>query len=415
MVQETVTERDRLEFISESSKTLMEGPLEIKSRLQTLAELVIPKLADFCAIEIKGAEGETQALLVSHGDPKKKGEARQIWEEVLSARSSQAGPLHVIKEGVAEILPQLPEGKDPLDTAHIKALKALNMTSYICVPLISRGYTLGALTLGAYTRSFSPEDLILAEDLASRGALAIDNAGLYEQAQEALRQRDELLSAASHELNMPLTALKIQMQLGHRFLESPSPEASQRLQGLLTKTERDLDRLGHVISNLLDLSRIRGNRFSLSLEDADLTKIISDSIISTKPFLESQGCGISLALQPSIVGQWDPVRLQQVVTNLLANAAKYGEGKPIHVTTRADKEEALIEVVDQGCGIAPLDQERIFERFEKVNTSLRGVGLGLGLYIARQIVAAHGGEIAVQSEIGKGSVFSVRIPLKAAH
>ena len=230
-----------------------------------------------------------------------------------------------------------------------------------------------------------------------------------EQARQAVRVRDEFLSVASHELKTPLTSLKLQVQ---SLIEMPPTIAdrleAKRVASSFALTERQVRRLERLINNLLDVSRIAVGRFGLQLEDADLSASIRDVAAQLSAELARSGSTLSLHLPDTALGRWDPLRLEQVVVNLMTNAVKYGEGKPIDVTLELDDRKARLRVRDHGIGVAEADHERIFGRFERA-VSLNYGGLGLGLYITRQIVLAHGGTIQVASKLGEGSTFTVEI------
>ncbi len=230
-----------------------------------------------------------------------------------------------------------------------------------------------------------------------------------EQARQAVRVRDEFLSVASHELKTPLTSLKLQVQ---SLIEMPPTIAdrleAKRVASSFALTERQVRRLERLINNLLDVSRIAVGRFGLQLEDTDLSACIRDVAAQLSAELARSGSTLTLNLPDTALGRWDPLRLEQVVVNLMTNAVKYGEGKPIDVTLELDEHKARLRVRDHGIGVAAADHTRIFGRFERA-VSLNYGGLGLGLYITRQIVLAHGGTIHVDSSLGAGSTFTVEI------
>jgi signal transduction histidine kinase len=233
-----------------------------------------------------------------------------------------------------------------------------------------------------------------------------------EQAQQAVRVRDEFLSVASHELKTPLTSLKLQVQ---SLLDMPpefaDPEDAQRMKGSLALTDRQVRRLERLIGNLLDVSRIAVGRFHLSPEEVDLSAMVRDVVQQFSAEIARAGTTVTTSLPAECIGRWDPLRLEQVVVNLLANALKYGEGKPIEIGVSVAGEGARLVVQDQGVGVGAENHARIFERFERA-VSVNYGGLGLGLYITRQIVEAHGGTIGVESALGQGASFTVELPLR---
>ncbi len=237
-----------------------------------------------------------------------------------------------------------------------------------------------------------------------------ERARLYRQARDEVRQRDEFLSIASHELRSPLAALQLQLQMLRRLTaqeEAPQPQAVvHKVEAL----ERQTRRLTALVNDLLDVSRLRVGRLELRLEELDLAELARDSIRQVEDSLGRAGSRIALRAEAPATGRWDRLRLEQVVTNLLVNAAKFGEGRPIAVTVHAEADLARLAVADQGIGIPPEQHERIFGRFERAASPEHYAGLGLGLYIAREIVEAHGGRIRLASAPGLGSTFTVELP-----
>jgi signal transduction histidine kinase len=243
--------------------------------------------------------------------------------------------------------------------------------------------------------------------------------GKRRQAEEELRLRDEFLSDASHELKTPLTALQLEVQgLVRRVrLSGANPIPADFIRSRLDSADAQTERLARLINQLLDVTRLTAGRLQLDLEDVDLGEVARTVADQSREPLERGGCVLSLAAEQPVAGRWDRLRLEQLVTNLLANAIKYGAGHPIEMvvssTAPADRhaQHARLIVRDHGIGIAPADQERIFERFERAAPEREFGGLGLGLWICGQIARALGGTIAVESQPGAGSTFTVTLPL----
>jgi PAS domain S-box-containing protein len=226
-----------------------------------------------------------------------------------------------------------------------------------------------------------------------------------EETKRAIFARDEFLSIASHELRTPLTALKLRLQTVLQARDLPD-KAQHRLHSAVHQTER-LERL---IENLLDVSRITTGHLELVSEPFDLAEMAEEVTERFREQAARHRTPVELDAPAPVVGSWDRLRLEQVATNLLANALKFGEGKPIGVQVSADDEHVKLTVSDQGIGIAPENIERIFHQFERVVGHRTFGGLGMGLYIARQIVQAHGGNVEVESATGQGSRFHVILP-----
>jgi PAS domain S-box-containing protein len=236
------------------------------------------------------------------------------------------------------------------------------------------------------------------------------------EAEAALRARDEFLSIASHELRTPLTPLQLQVQLLVHSLRTGGLTSlpPERLGAILESAERQTKRFALLIDQLLDLSRIAAGRFPLELEEVDLAEAVRSVVARFESEFARSGSSLTLALDGPVVGRWDRLRLEQVVTNLLSNAIKYGAGEPIELRVEGEGEMVRLVVRDQGIGIAAEDQARIFERFERAASERHYAGLGMGLYITRQILEAHGGSVRVASAPGAGSTFTVEVPLRRA-
>jgi predicted ATPase/signal transduction histidine kinase/tRNA A-37 threonylcarbamoyl transferase component Bud32 len=282
------------------------------------------------------------------------------------------------------------------------------------VPLVRHGNILGTLSLGS-EQPLGEANFKLIEEIARRAALAIENGELFRKSEEAVRVREEFLSVASHELNTPLAGLTLSVQALRKQYSSdrgrPRLMSDAMTQQLSELVDRNAQRLSRLVRDLLDATKLQHNQLALHPEKIDLGALIRDNLQRFMPQLERAHCTLSTALEPGLVVHGDRGRLEQVLVNLLANAIKFGPGRSIHVSARSLAGAAQLSVRDHGMGIERSQQKRIFERFERGVSASNYGGLGLGLYISREIVTAHHGWIRVDSEPGEGATFIVELPL----
>jgi len=230
---------------------------------------------------------------------------------------------------------------------------------------------------------------------------------------DAIKSRDDFLSIASHELNTPLTSLQLQTQIRLRKLRKGDRSLCdvQELQSIFQADEGQIQRLVRLVDDMLDVSRIASGKFSIRPERFDLSLKIKEIVERLKPQLSQAGCEARMTSTGPVIGTWDRHRIAQVASNLVSNAMKYGPGRPIEIRVWRSGQSAFFSVTDHGIGIAPEDQQRIFERFERAASRSQASGLGLGLAIASEILEAHQGSITVKSQPAQGSTFTVEIPL----
>ena len=231
----------------------------------------------------------------------------------------------------------------------------------------------------------------------------------------AITSRDDFLSVASHELKTPITSLKLNLQLAaqHFNPDTKVTLAPEVLVQSLKSSVQQVDRLTHLIEDLLDISKVQAGKLTLKLEDVDLSGLVQEAAQRFVGLAEEANCGVELEFRDKVIGHWDPMRLDQVVTNLLSNAIKYAPGKPIKVLVEKVGRFAVLVIQDFGPGIPKEKQASVFERFERATSSKNISGLGLGLFIVKQIVVALKGSIQLESEPGHGSKFTVLLPLRA--
>jgi len=373
-----VTERERLfrraVFLSDATRLL--ASLDVEPALDSVAHMAVPYMGDVCAVDLLGNGGPRRLLVVSR-DP-----TQLVNPELHSA-----------------VL------------AGNTAIYSIGPRSCLAVPLLVKGVVIGALTfISARTRRYTPQDLELAEELARRAALSAENARLYQGAQEALQARDEFLSIAAHEIRGPITSIHMSIQTLQKGKVPPAV-----MPKVLEIIEREDRRLARFVDELLDLGSIRTGRIHFHFEQVDLGNLVREVSSRLGAELARTGSSLSITSQGRPIGQWDRFRLEQVVTNLLMNAIKFGLGKPIVVDVSEQEGNTTLVVKDQGIGIPPEMLEKIFKPFERAESVRHYGGLGLGLFIAQTIVKSLGGAIQVQSQRNVGSTFTVEFPkVKAA-
>ncbi|AKI99365.1 Sensory box histidine kinase [Archangium gephyra] len=273
-----------------------------------------------------------------------------------------------------------------------------------------QGRLLGGLALvhAGHTHVARSRAMAFAEDLAHHCALALENAHLLGQFQSAVHVRDEFITVAAHELRTPLTALKLQLRNLQRPLQQGA--SSESLHTRFQAVSRQVGRLGRLVEGLLDVGRLNTGRLPLEREPVELGELVQDVVERFSEDLGRAGCEVSLSLQPHVTGRWDRARLEQALTHLLSNAVKFGARRPIRLQVSQGGGTARLVVEDQGIGVSPEALERIFGRFERAVPSQEYGGLGLGLFLTRQIVEAHGGTIHVTSQPGEGATFVLELP-----
>ncbi|MBA2405024.1 MAG: CHASE domain-containing protein [Bdellovibrionales bacterium] len=292
----------------------------------------------------------------------------------------------------------------------------LAVKSYLAVSVISRsGEVLGGLFYGHPEVSvFGEREKNLIEGIASQAAVAIDNARLFEQAKFAIEARDEFLNIASHELKTPITSMKLQFQTAQRMIDGGNEKVFEktavikRIKTALTQ----LDRMNNLIEEMLDSSRASLSKLGLKQESVEVGGLVQDVLERFHEQFSSRDIPLEIqGYSKKLLVRGDDYRLEQVLSNLLGNAIKYGNGQPVMISVSENEGFATIKVQDNGIGISPISLPQIFQRYERAISSNNISGLGLGLYITKKIIDSHNGRIEVESVLGEGSSFTVYLPL----
>jgi PAS domain S-box-containing protein len=406
---------DMTERYLDEATTSMSESLDYATTMGRLAELLVPALADWCLVDVLEG-GELKNLALAHADPAQTAMARELQRKYGPNLGSQRGAATVVRSGSGRLFPQISDDMlvaSSLNPEMLASLRSLGLCSAMLVPIRAHGRTLGAITLlsAESGRRYDRPDLALAEELGRRAGIAIQNARAYREARDAIRLREEFLSVAGHELRTPLTALLLQLQSLRGAFQNGV--VVQNLPRWLERAGRACDhavRLGRLVDELLDVSRITSGRIVLHCETFDLAELAAEVVERHGPDIAHAGSRVDFEHGGKTVGSWDRARIGQIVTNLLDNAIKYGDGKPIRVSVTGAENGVSIVVCDQGIGIRPEDQGRVFERFERAVSDRHYGGFGLGLWIVRELAEAHGGSVHFESRQGRGSTFTVEMP-----
>jgi signal transduction histidine kinase len=367
---------ERIQRLLADVGTVLAESLKPGDTLPRVARLVVPELASGVVIWLKDEEGRLVPAARVGVEPALEARLREEVRGVVFASRRRLGP-----EGASVV-------------ARIQ----------------HRGRVLGglALVMAGRTHPLHARSATFVEDLAHHCALALENARLLSESQQALQARDEFIAVAAHELRTPITALKLQLQSLLRLLRQ-SP-AGEDVLSRFHAVARQVSRLGRLVESLLDVERIHTGRLRLEREPVDLGELVQDVVERFNGELARAGCELRVKTLGRVTGMWDRTQLEQALGHLLGNALKFGAGHPIELTLESRDAQARLTVRDHGLGLAPEALERIFGRFERARSSRESGGLGLGLFLTRQIAEAHGGRFQVLHRPGTGATFLLELP-----
>jgi len=289
-----------------------------------------------------------------------------------------------------------------------------NLAPQQSMDLLVIGLTASSIIAGFLIGIFTKQHVLLKKREDQLKEIIQKERKAREEAEDAIRARDEFLQIASHELKTPLTTiiLRIQSTLDSILNQSLANFSGEKLVSSLNIAHDQTRRLQNLIKDLLNFSLITTGKLELELKEENLTEFIKSAVDRFEDHLTIAGSSLRLDATEDIKGLWDQVRLDQAFSNLLTNSIKYGEGSPIEVTVKKEGDKAKITVADSGIGIDPKLQKMVFERFKRGTTDGKFQGLGVGLFIVKQIVEAHGGKIYVKSKLGEGSKFTIELPIR---
>ncbi|MEY4549626.1 MAG: hypothetical protein RL685_5821, partial [Pseudomonadota bacterium] len=412
-------QQSNLEYLAEAGQ-LLSTSLDFRSTLTRLLGLLVPRLADWCAIHLDGESPED--MPIAHVEPDKADALRELYRRFPLPSDAPYGYPYVLRTGQSQLVARVEPGmiaEAVQSPEHGELLRQIGACSWLMVPLRVQGEPFGALTL-AYSvsgRHYEPSDLVLANDLSRRAAIAIDNARLYALSQRersrveaATRAKDEFVAMVSHELRTPLNAI-----LGWlRLMRGGSLDESKRAHAFEV-IERNAEAQRQLVSDLLDISRAMTGKIRLNPSQMDLANLVDMTIEGVRPAAQAKRIQIEAELERNSVLRADPDRLQQVVWNLLVNAVKFTpKGGRVRVSVRQKDSDVEIEVRDDGEGIPARFLPHLFESFRQLDGGAARPhgGLGIGLSISRHLVELHGGSIEASSEgSGHGATFLVRLPI----
>lgn len=405
-------------FLAEASRQLGLS-IEWQETLARVAKLAVPFLGDWCLVVAVGHDGRPRSVVAEAADPARAAAVRELLERYPIDLAANHGVGRILRTGESELIPEVTSetfvGGDVFGgELRREILRRLGMHSYMGAPLAIGNRILGAIAFGISKgpRRFKPEDLELAQALAQRCAMAIENASLYRAAQDATRMREEVLAVVSHDLKTPLGALLMGAKMVERL--APTGAAGDELRRASSTVRRTAERMGRLIHDLVDVASIEAGRISLQLAEHDAAAVAREALEALQGAAADRGVALGLEVGGEVMVGCDRDRVQQVLANLLANAIQASEaGGRVTVRVRPSREEVVFTVSDSGPGIPTEDLPHVFERWYR-GRGTRYPGSGLGLAIARAIIDVHQGRIWADSKEGEGSVFSFALPAAAS-
>lgn len=413
-----VTDRRLVEeeqtFLAEISENLS-ASLDFTENIQRFSDTVLDFLCDGLFMDLLKTDGSVERILLQHNDP----EVIKTLSRIRVSQLDQFDERHPLLGSIVSGKNILYSGLKPslleesFGPEFAREVREAKMSSVMTLRLRGRESLLGTLTLFTTSgsgRVMEQRHVKLAEEIAYRVSLSLENSLLYAHSQESIKARDEFLSIASHELKTPLQSLTLQNQMRRRNMQKFGTGDKKSLKAL-ELDYKQLTRINRLIDDMLEITRINANHLALNLEDFEFCQFIGEVVERFRPQLEASGCELSASLNCPLKIKGDSYRIEQVVVNLLTNAMKYGAGHPIKIEVQKKNDRGILYVQDRGPGIAESDIERIFERFERAISSSEVSGLGLGLFISRQIIEKHGGVLSVDSQLGTGSTFILELPI----
>jgi signal transduction histidine kinase len=399
---------------------VLASTLDGDQALTELTRLVVPTLADWCVVDVidESNPERLHRVAVAHADRAKADRVKELSARNPISLDAPSGPGHVARSGEAELVPVVtPERLNPegSDDYRASTMEGIAPVSYVSVPIEARDRMLGVLTLvsAESRRRYGDQELALAQEIARRAAMAVDNARLYETALIASRAKSDFLAVMSHELRTPLNAIIGYAELLLMGVPTSIPSQTHgHVQRIRTASRHLLE----IVEEILTFSRMEAGREAVVRAPADAVALVRDTIVLIEPMAREKGLDfVTRVPNHAIAMETDAGKVRQILLNLLSNAVKFTERGQVALTL-AERDGGIVVVVeDTGIGITKENADRVFEPFWQVQQSAtrQAGGTGLGLSVARRLARLLGGDLALESTPGEGSRFTVTLPLRA--
>lgn len=412
-IEERKRDADRQRFLARAGELLVSS-LDFEKTMGELADLAVPSIGDWCSFDVL-FDDELEIVACKHVNPELTAPACELHKKYLSEGDHTVGSMKVFRTGVPEVHDNLPDSYlEKFD--EVDSLAKFSAKSLMIVPMAAKNKVVGTIIFASQSpKAYRDHYVEFALELGRRIALAYENSRLYALSQQAIEIRNDFLSIASHELNTPITSLKLQLQMTKKALELADEGALpvERFRKSVDASCKQVDRLINLVQVLLDVSRIQSGKLNFRFQDLSLKDMFTELMDRFREIIDSSGCTLKVSGLEEKSVSWDKTRIEQVFINLLTNAIKYAPGE-IEIEFRVSSTSVEFSIQDKGDGIAEEKLKSIFDRFERVGNNDSVSGLGLGLYIVKQIVDGHGGEVHATSQAGKGTRFTVSLPVQVS-
>lgn len=397
------------EILVANAISTLSTTLDYEETLLRIATIVVPSLGDWSTLTVKNDLGQYERVASIHSDPA----LQPLVDEFMKNYPPGEKDMEIkkaLEKGESTLMTHLDSSYLKLrsqDQRKFELYQALGTYSSMIIPVRARDQVLGALSIarGDKRPVFDELDLTLAEEIGRRAGTVLENSQLFKSTQKAVRARDEFLSIASHELKTPITSLKLQLQILQRS------NADDTLQRPLKNAIGQVDRLTSLVNDLLDVSKFESGKLTYHFVRIKIGHLVLEIVENFKNQFHFAGIELVVDVNSDVEVEGDRYRLEQVFVNLFNNALKYGGKNPVHIKLSHDSSRVTISIRDHGKGIPQIMQQKIFEKFERGTQDSNISGLGLGLFISKEIVNAHKGFIELESVENEWSEFRVVLPI----